>query len=237
MGRTVIAELLARGLSVTVFGTGYEDDSRGVVTLISDLSDSLVIRSVAGQLDAVIHCDRSDRATTKSVSAALCKMLAAMPPHGRLISASGASCPDCPEAAETDRAVLSAAECRPQSAYVLAPALRSPDCLARTSVRTLTPSASKSDRVSRPLPTKTVEDCARLLACLAENGAFKGGAVSCPASAARVPADLVHPVRLGFGAPMSPEEFGFRASPAPRKRSYEPSAVADRMSARRPFIQ
>ncbi|SFH55419.1 hypothetical protein SAMN04488020_1254 [Palleronia marisminoris] len=232
LGRAVIAELLARGLSVTVFGTGYEDDFKGLVTLLSDLSETSVIRSVAKRLDAVIHCEQAERRTTLSVAAALCEMLAAMPPHGRLISATGVTCPDCPYAAEIDRAILSAARCVPQSAYVLAPSLLSSACPARVGIDTRLQPISRGLRVPslRELTTTTVEDCARLLACLAENGAFKGGVVACPASAARVPAESVDPKRFDFGDPKTPEDFGYRASPEPLGRRTGQPAFVDKMS-------
>lgn len=217
LGRAVIAHLLARGHFVTAFGTGFEDDLKGVATLVSDFDDSFVMRRVAQQTDAIILCDAPDPGMARRGAITLCRMLVALPPHGRLISANGAICPDCPDAIALDYAILAASKGVPQSVYVLS---LEPLTRVRTRQDSSVGQQSGGSRRAGQQPTKrskamVVEDCARLLVCLADNGAFKGGVSGWASSAASPPADHVHPARLGFGFTLSPENFGYAAPPQP----------------------
>lgn len=213
LGNAVISELLVRGHSVTVLGADHRDNLKGVVTLLSDIAQVRVMRAVARQTDAIIHCDRPDPGTAKSAADALCGMLAALPPQGRLISASGAVFPDCPETIEINKAILAASDGMAQSAYVLVPA---PTGRARTGCpgQQFPHILRANDRNSASRPgAMFVEDCARLLACLVENGALKGGPIFCPPLAAPNPDTPVHAAWPGFGAPQNPAVFGFDAFP------------------------
>lgn len=214
LGRAAIAELLARGHCVTVFGTGHEEDFKGVVTLVSSLAEAAAMRCFAQRMDAIIHCERPEPGKAQPIAAALCRMLAALPPHGRLISAAGVICPDCRDAAVIDQAILSASGSGPQSVHVLASTL--PVRVRERSARAVRQHPDTLQPSERKLParseTMTVEACARLLASLAENGAFRGGVVGCVPLETSLPTRPVHPARRRLGVPQAPEIFGYEAS-------------------------
>lgn len=207
LGRAVITDLLAQGHCVTVFGTGHERDLKGVVTLVSSLAEPAVMRIIAERTDAIIHCEGPAPGTARSVAGALCGMLSALPPHGRLISAMGAIWPECPDAAAIDRAILAASGGGPQSVYVLAP-------VAAGSVQGRNRQHPKMSRAAPPPQSETmsVAACAGLLACLADNGAFGGGVVGCAPLETSQPIRPVHPARRRLGLPQAPETFGHVAS-------------------------